>query len=58
MNSKLPVRKKMDDRVALVLPSDEKLRLFKAAAARGVTVSQLIRTAIAQVPFESTAVRS
>jgi hypothetical protein len=49
MNTKLPTRRKMDDRIAVVLPADEKRRLFETAAARNTTVSQMIRNALASI---------
>lgn len=47
MNSKFPTRARMDERIALVLPSDEKRKLFEIAAERGTTVSAMVRDAVA-----------
>lgn len=47
MNSKRPTRRKMDERMNLVLPSDLKQALFEIAAASGRTASQVARDGIA-----------
>ena len=49
MRTKLPTRPKMDERIALVLPADEKRRLFEAAARKNTTVSAMLRAAVAHV---------
>ena len=43
MNTKMPVRPKMDARLQVVIPADEKQKLFEVAAARRVSVSEIIR---------------
>lgn len=45
MNTKLPTRPEMDARIALVLPADEKRKLFEIAAKKGTTVSAMLRAA-------------
>lgn len=46
MNTKLPVRPVMDERITVKLPADEKRAVFEAAAARRIPVSELIRRGI------------
>ncbi len=47
MQSNLPTRSEMSSKIEVRLPADEKRRLFEDAAAKGVTVSHLIRQAVA-----------
>jgi Ribbon-helix-helix protein, copG family len=49
MHTTQPVRPKLDERIKVSIAPEDKRRLFETAAARGVTVSQLLRAAIAQV---------
>ena len=58
MHTTQPVRPKLEERVKVSIAPEDKRRLFQAAAARGVTVSQLLRSAIAQVAAEVGSVRS
>ena len=54
MHTTQPVRPRLDERVKVSITPDDKRRLFETAAARGVTVSQLLRSAIAQVTVDDT----
>jgi len=47
MNTTLPTRPKMDDRLFVNIPADQKRRLFEIAASRGVTTAEMIREALA-----------
>lgn len=49
MNTKLPTRPKMDARINVVLPEDEKLKLFEVAKQRRLPVSEVVRRGIALV---------
>jgi len=46
MNTILPVRQQMNDRLQIALPSEQKRRAFEVAAREGVSVGQLIRSAL------------
>lgn len=46
MNTTLPLRQQMNDRLQIALPSDQKRRAFEIAASQGVSVGQLIRSAL------------
>ena len=48
MHTDLPLRPKLDERIKVALPSDEKRRVFEIAAARRLTVSAFVRDAIAK----------
>ena len=56
MNTQLPTRPHLDERIQLALTAGEKRRVFEVAAARGVTVSELLRGAIAQVSVDKAGV--
>ena len=47
MNTKLPTRPKMEARLNVVLPADEKQALFAVAKERRLPVSEVVRRAIA-----------
>lgn len=47
MNTKLPTRPKMDARINVVLPEDEKQTLFEVAKMRRLPVSEIVRRGIA-----------
>jgi len=53
MNTKLPTRSRMDDRIEVVIPAADKRRLFEIAAKKNTTVSAMIRTAVAQVAAQA-----
>lgn len=53
MNTKLPTRPEMDARIAVVLPADEKRKLFEVAAKKGTTVSAMLRAAVASVAAQA-----
>lgn len=53
MNTKQPVRPKMDERIHLALPADEKRKLFEIAAARRLPVSEIVRRGIALVAAQA-----
>lgn len=53
MNTKLPVRPTMDERITVKLPADEKRAVFEAAAKRRLPVSELIRRGIALVSAQA-----
>ena len=46
MNTKLPVRPTLDERVVISLPASDKRRLFEVAAKSNMTVSEMVRRAI------------
>ena len=52
MNTQLPTRPHLDERIQLALTAGDKRRVFEVAAARGLTVSELLRAAIAQVSVD------
>lgn len=55
MKTQLPTRKSMDERLQIALPADQKLKAFEMAAKEGVSVSQLVRRALAAVSAEMAA---
>lgn len=55
MRTKLQSRPLMVERVEIALPYDLKRRLFDAAAARGVSVSHLVREGITLASAQVTA---
>jgi hypothetical protein len=46
--SPLPQRPALDERIKIAIASDEKRRIFEAAASHGVTASELVRQALAR----------
>lgn len=46
MKSKLSTAPANDERIVSVIPQELKLRLFDAAAAKGISASQLVREGI------------
>lgn len=55
MNTKFPTRARMDERLVLALPVDEKRKLFEVAAKRGTTVSAMVRAAVASFATQTAA---
>ena len=55
MRTKLATQPKMDERMSVALPADEKARLFDLAARRNTTPSQLLREAARKIVTEMAA---
>jgi hypothetical protein len=55
MNTTLPVRPPFDERIAVAVTAEEKRKIFEAAAARRLTVSELVRKALALASGETLA---
>jgi hypothetical protein len=53
--SELPTRPPLDARLKVALAADEKARLFEVAAERRVTVSEIVRAAVARVVSDNMA---
>jgi hypothetical protein len=51
----LPRRPRMDNILRIAVAPDDKARLFELAAQRRVTVSELVRTAVARVVSDNMA---
>lgn len=47
-NTGLPQRYPLDERIKIAVAPDQKRRVFKAAASRGLTVSEFLRALIAE----------
>ena len=44
----LPQRTPLDERIRVAVAAEEKRRIFETAARRGLTVSELVRSALAE----------
>lgn len=53
MHTDLPQRPKLETRIKIAISPEDKRRLFETAAARRVTVSELIRAAVAQMTYQA-----
>lgn len=53
MNTKQPVRPKMDELLKVAIPADQKRRLFEIAARKNTTVSEMVRAAISEVATQA-----
>lgn len=57
MQSKLPQRPSLDERIQIAITSEQKRRAFDLAARQGVSVGHLIRSAIESVTTGETSSR-
>jgi hypothetical protein len=53
MQTTLPLRPKLNERIKVALAAGEKRRIFEIAASRGTTASEFIRHAIALASSEA-----
>lgn len=54
MNTNLPLRPQMNERLQIAIPTEQKRRAFEVAAREGVSVGQLIRSALDRAINERT----
>lgn len=49
MNTNLPLRPQMNDRLQIALPTEQKQRIFAVAASQGISVGQLVRQSVSSI---------
>lgn len=58
MNTNLPLRPQMNERLQIAIPTEQKQRAFEIAAREDVSVGQLIRSALDRVISERSDARA